>query len=214
MAANPILNPSELNAHLNLLRAFHDLKSQVEDGTGSEFNPNTNPEERWESFVQVSVERYVVHESPSRETPTSRRCRFYRWVSSLKVDDTDIVVNMECPSLDVCLVWHAFMLNPRLAQDPCCAKQTWIDAYYSRYAEGIDKLDTLKSLGGLKPSLLDLFAGHHLGGGTSPWEPKNGVPPEAVTPFTTGPAEGGNYTFPIDLAAAVCAPSVNTRRSY
>jgi len=65
MAVNPILNPSELEAHLSLLRAFHDLKSQVEDGSRSEFNVNASPEERWESFVEVSVERYV-HESLSR----------------------------------------------------------------------------------------------------------------------------------------------------
>ena len=49
-------------------------------------------------------------------TPTSRRCRFYRWVAGLKVDDNDIVVDVKCPSLDVCLVWHAFMLNPRSAR--------------------------------------------------------------------------------------------------
>ena len=60
MAANPILNPSELRAHLNLLRAFHDLKSQVEDGSESELDANL--EKRWESFVRVSVDRYVGHE--------------------------------------------------------------------------------------------------------------------------------------------------------
>ena len=60
MAANPILNLSELRVHLNLLRAFHDLKSQVEDGSESELD--VNPEERWESFVRVSVDRYVGHE--------------------------------------------------------------------------------------------------------------------------------------------------------
>ena len=58
MAANPILDPSELKAHLNLLRAFHDLKSQVEDESQSEFNAHaSSPEERWESFVHGSVER-------------------------------------------------------------------------------------------------------------------------------------------------------------
>lgn len=63
MAANPILDPSELKAHLNLLRAFHDLKSQVEDGSESKFNGN--PEERWKSFVRVSVDRCVARESLS-----------------------------------------------------------------------------------------------------------------------------------------------------
>lgn len=66
MAANPILNHGELKAHLSLLRAFHDLKSQVEGGSESEFSVIANPEERWKSFVQVSVERYVIREYPSR----------------------------------------------------------------------------------------------------------------------------------------------------
>ena len=60
MAANLILNLNELKAHLNLLRAFHDLKSQVEDGSESELD--ADPEKRWESFVRVSVDKYVGHE--------------------------------------------------------------------------------------------------------------------------------------------------------
>ena len=63
MAASPILNPSELEAHLKLLRAFYDLKSQIEGGSEPDFNVDANPKKRWESFVRVSVERYVVHES-------------------------------------------------------------------------------------------------------------------------------------------------------
>lgn len=115
MAANPILDPSELKAHLNLLRAFRDLKSQVEDENELEFDARTlNPEERWESFVRASVERYVAYGSTLRVGMlTLHCCRFYRWVSSLKVGGEDAAERMECPSLDVCLVWHAFMLNPR-----------------------------------------------------------------------------------------------------
>ena len=61
MAANPILDPRELKAHLNLLRAFYDLKSQVEGGSKLELDAHTSsPEERWESFVQVSVGRYIT----------------------------------------------------------------------------------------------------------------------------------------------------------
>ena len=58
MAANSLLDPSELKAHLNLLRAFHDLKSRVEDGAKLEFAAHAlSPKERWESFVQDSIER-------------------------------------------------------------------------------------------------------------------------------------------------------------
>jgi len=59
MASNRILDPSELGAHLNLLRAFHDLKSQVEGGNRPGFDAHgLGPEERWKSFVQASVDRW------------------------------------------------------------------------------------------------------------------------------------------------------------
>ena len=58
MATNSLLDTNELKAHLKLLRAFHDLKTQVEDGTKLELNAHaSSPEKRWESFVQASVER-------------------------------------------------------------------------------------------------------------------------------------------------------------
>ena len=66
MSTSPTLNPSELKAHLGLLRAFYDLKSQVEGGTELEFGVHTlSPKERWESFVRVSVERYAARGSAS-----------------------------------------------------------------------------------------------------------------------------------------------------
>jgi len=59
MASNRILDPNELGAHLNLLRAFHDLKSQVEDGSKLGFSAHKlSPEEAWKSFVQASVDRW------------------------------------------------------------------------------------------------------------------------------------------------------------
>ena len=114
MAANPILNPSEPKAHLNLLRAFHDMKSKVEDGSKLGLNGHTlSPEAEWRSFVQASVERYVVCECALRGMMITCCVRFQGWVSSLKVDGNDVAEKIECPPLDVCLVWHAYMLNPR-----------------------------------------------------------------------------------------------------
>ena len=114
MALNSVLDPSELKVHLDLLRAFHDMKSKVENESKPEFNAHTlSPEERWKSFVQASVERCVVCECTSRGTITFCCFRFYEWVSGLKVDGNDITERMECPPLDVCLVWHAYSLNPR-----------------------------------------------------------------------------------------------------
>ena len=112
MTANPILNPSELKAHLDLLRAFHALKSQVEDGSKLGFVAHMlSPEERWKSFVQASVGRCVVCECAPCGTVTLCCLRFYGWAASLEAGGNDVAE--KCPPLDVCLVWHAYMLNPR-----------------------------------------------------------------------------------------------------
>jgi len=66
MVAIPILDTSELKAHLSLLRAFYDLKSQVENGNEPGCAHTLSPEKRWKSFVQASVEKCVVSESTSR----------------------------------------------------------------------------------------------------------------------------------------------------
>ena len=127
MAANSVLDPSELEAHLSLLRAFHNMKSKVEDGSKLEFNALTlSPEERWKSFVQVSVERCVICECTSRGMIMFCCFRFYEWVSGLKVDGNDIVERMECPPLDVCLVWHTYLLNPRSVSATLCARKNWL----------------------------------------------------------------------------------------
>lgn len=116
MISSTILDPSELRAHLDILRAFHDLKSQVEEGNKLEPDVHTlSPEQRWKSFVQASVKKYDVYGSASCEALTFSLFRFHSWVSSLKVDDNGVVERIECPPLDVCLVWHAYMLNPRWA---------------------------------------------------------------------------------------------------
>jgi len=127
MAANPTLNPSELKAHLNLLRAFHDMKSKVEDGT--KLGPDghsLSPEIEWKSFVQASVERYIVCECALRGMMIICCVRFQGWVSSLKINDNDVAEKIECPPLDACLVWHAYMLNPRRGPFMSYAREIWL----------------------------------------------------------------------------------------
>ena len=127
MSANSVLNPNELKAHLNLLRAFHEMKSKVEDGTKLEPDGHSlSPEIEWRSFVQASVERYVVCECALRGVVIFHCFRFQGWVSSLKVDGNDVDEKIECPPLDVCLVWHAYMLNPRWGSFMSCAREIWL----------------------------------------------------------------------------------------
>ena len=73
-----------------------------------------NPEERWESFVRVPVKRYVVHESPSREDANISSLWILQWITSLGVDDNDIVVNVECLSLDVRLGMARVYVEPEV----------------------------------------------------------------------------------------------------
>lgn len=114
MTVNPILDPNELRAHLNLLHAFHDMKSKVENGSKLGFDVHTlSPKVEWKSFVQASVERRVVCECVLRRPMIICYFRFQGWVSSLNIDGNDVAEKIECPPLDVCLVWHAYMLNPR-----------------------------------------------------------------------------------------------------
>jgi len=127
MKENPVLNPSELKAHLNLLRAFHDMKSKVKDGSKLGLDVHTTgPEAEWKSFVQASVERYIVCECALRGMMTICCFRFQGWVSSLKINDNDVAEKIECPPLDVCLVWHAYMLNPRWGSFTSCAREIWL----------------------------------------------------------------------------------------
>ena len=112
--ASPLLDPNELKSHLNLLRAFRDLKGRVEGEGKLEFNAHTlSPPEIWEFFVQAAVERCVTCETTAPGSLTSYYGRFYGWASRLKVDGNGIIDKTEFPSLDVYLVWHAYMLNPR-----------------------------------------------------------------------------------------------------
>ena len=114
MAPPPLLNPSELKSHLSLLRAFRDLKSQVEDEGEFELNAHAlSSPGRWDLFVQAAVKRCVIRGTTAPGSLTFRYDRFYDWASRLKVDGNGIIDRTEFPSLDVCLVWHAYMLNPR-----------------------------------------------------------------------------------------------------
>jgi len=127
MSANSVLNPNELKAHLNLLRAFHDMKSKVEDGSKLGLDGHTlSLEVGWKSFVQASVERCVVCECALRGMMIFRCFRFQGWVSSLKVDGNDVAEKIECPPLDVCLVWHAYMLNPGWGSFMSCTREIWL----------------------------------------------------------------------------------------
>lgn len=113
----PFVTPSKLKIHLGLLRAFRELKLQVQDNAdiANTFPPLAgalDAEARWVWFLELALERYVIH----RYLPlyNKRRIvprRFRRWVLALGVLRTSAAA-VDNPPLDVWLIWHAYMLNP------------------------------------------------------------------------------------------------------
>ncbi|KAG8892982.1 hypothetical protein FRC01_013839, partial [Tulasnella sp. 417] len=104
--------PSELQAHLVLLGAFHRLREEVRTFKGKADIP-MEPDERWAVFLQRAVYRFeqwavrmiggegqeeVLGEGPKMLTPN------------------------EVPPLDVLMVWHTYMLNPRTYYEDCLRK--------------------------------------------------------------------------------------------
>ncbi|KZV73874.1 hypothetical protein PENSPDRAFT_251450 [Peniophora sp. CONT] len=101
----------DLKLHLALLHAFAELRTQVENQTGdaAAYFPQEaqqlSPERRWTWFVHLAVERF---ERWTRHLPRT----------PLKGADS-LWDERNAPPLDVWLVWHAYLLNPR-----CYAEDT------------------------------------------------------------------------------------------
>lgn len=97
---------TDLKAHLVILRAFYQLREQVQfrAGKSSDISDGIlSPEQEWQVFLSRAVWRFelwlkrVVHEPPSNSTrqqgpPT-------RWSDPRKI-----------PPVDVLMVWHSYLL--------------------------------------------------------------------------------------------------------
>ncbi|RXW20046.1 hypothetical protein EST38_g5818 [Candolleomyces aberdarensis] len=85
----------QIKGHLALLNAFSNLKTQVEGLNLNIKNMPEDREKRWAWFVELAVERFDV------------------WARSLKSKDALQPLEDTLPPLDVLMVWHSYMLNPR-----------------------------------------------------------------------------------------------------
>ncbi|KAG8913387.1 hypothetical protein FRC01_004573 [Tulasnella sp. 417] len=104
--------PSELQAHLVLLGAFHRLREEVRTFKGKADIP-MEPDERWAVFLQRAV------------------YRFEQWVvrmiggegqEEVLGEGPKVLSPNEVPPLDVLMVWHTYMLNPRTYYEDCLRK--------------------------------------------------------------------------------------------
>jgi hypothetical protein len=87
---NPLINVTELQAHLRILGAIHKLKSVVQtQGAGV---AATNKDLAWIVFVNRAV------------------YRFYAWTSGYWKQDVPALNEAIMPPLDVLMVWHTYLL--------------------------------------------------------------------------------------------------------
>ena len=105
-----LVRPDQLRAHLQLLAAFDHLKQRVIASERLITGLENDSEKRWVWFVNLAVERSVhQHLRPPLNSLVEAR-RFERWCLSIKQSDT---VEQLLPPIDVTMVWHAYLLNPR-----------------------------------------------------------------------------------------------------
>ncbi|KAG8895757.1 hypothetical protein FRB99_000362, partial [Tulasnella sp. 403] len=100
--------PSEIQAHLLLLGAFHRLREEVRTQKGK-WDVAMQPDEMWAVFLERAVYRFEC------------------WTTQLLADAEDEgperrLTPEECPPLDVMMVWHTYMLNPREYYEDCLRK--------------------------------------------------------------------------------------------
>ncbi|KAG9042735.1 hypothetical protein FS842_002087 [Serendipita sp. 407] len=89
----PLLSVTELQAHLRLLGAFHKLKEDVQSQV--EGIAATNKELGWVIFVNRAV------------------YRFFAWTAATWNKSSPTLSETYIPPLDVIMVWHTYLLNPR-----------------------------------------------------------------------------------------------------
>ncbi|KAJ7073231.1 hypothetical protein B0H15DRAFT_957375 [Mycena belliarum] len=96
LANKPFVSAAQLKDHLTLLHAFSELKIKV-----GGMADNTVPclphdsERRWAWFVGLAVER------------------FEKWCKALRPSHSEKGMATVLPPIDVLMVWHSYLLNPR-----------------------------------------------------------------------------------------------------
>lgn len=94
-----LVSIEDLQDHLQLLGAFHQLRRTVQEGTSQGVDGGVaerlTPAARWSVFVTGAVHRFQLY---------IFRCVDPSWRAG---------VRPELPPLDCLLVWHAYALNPR-----------------------------------------------------------------------------------------------------
>ncbi|KAH6879916.1 hypothetical protein BKA70DRAFT_196508 [Coprinopsis sp. MPI-PUGE-AT-0042] len=115
---------AQIKGHLALLNAFADLKRAVAACQDPIPQMPADVEKRWAWFVNLAAER------------------FDRWVRTLKAEDKELPMDTVLPPVDILMVWHAYMLNPR---------------WYAEDATRIPSIAILFDIGNVCMKLMDRF---------------------------------------------------------
>lgn len=108
----PQVMPSDIQAHLVLLGAFHRLREEVKTVKGTATDIPMQPDERYAVFLQRAVYRFeqwavrmIGGEGSEEEGVIPEAAR--------------PLAPSEVPPLDVTMAWHTYMLNPRVYYEDC-----------------------------------------------------------------------------------------------
>ncbi|KAG8958095.1 hypothetical protein FRC03_009469 [Tulasnella sp. 419] len=97
-----LVHPLDLMDHLTLLRAFHQLRENVRSQSAED--NALSADDIWTVFLAIAVRRFEKWvKNVARHTPSgSSEENIAAWEEH------------EIPPLDVILVWHTYLLNPRI----------------------------------------------------------------------------------------------------
>ena len=113
---SPLVQVAELRAHLSLLRAFKNLRNDVEEANAAKLPEGTrtlDQRQRWAWFVGLAVDRFVISTAKLYQPLAEKSCcRFLDWVLRMQPLPLESWIQQEMPPLDVMMVWHAYLLNP------------------------------------------------------------------------------------------------------
>lgn len=116
----PTIN--EAIVHLKLLKAFQVMKNKVL--IDYETDEEEYCEKRWQSFITLAVRRFIIFVSairvnaPGGQLGPGTESQIFN-NANIKQDSFVKFMNDLMPPLDVIMVWHSFLLNPKTFYDTC-----------------------------------------------------------------------------------------------
>lgn len=108
----PLVEASDLHAHLVLLGAFHRLREEVRTQKG---NANSDtPDQLWAVFLERAVHRFELWVTKMIDVLAEEEASAGQPPPSDGFLDPDRI-----PPLDVIMVWHTYLLNPSDYYEDC-----------------------------------------------------------------------------------------------